>query len=86
MIESFAQDFFLTYPAFMPINKICDGLLDAYSDLSPPATSHFSVAARNSRLSSVEDAPPNCATDEQILAKKRRLVNELCKVSYNNSQ
>ncbi len=71
LLESFAQDFFLTYPAFMQISEICDGLLDAYNDLSPPATSHFSIAARNSRLSSVEDMPLP-ATDEQVLAKKRR--------------
>ena len=51
---------------------MCDGLINAYNDLSPPASSHFSTAARNSRLSTTEDGHANPATPEQVVAKKQR--------------
>lgn len=71
-VEEFARDFFLTYPAFMPVLDLCTFMLQTYHDKSPPATSHMCTSARNSRLSTTEELVSAEATDEQMFAKKQR--------------
>ena len=67
----------------MDMKTVCDGLINAYHDLSPPASSHFSTAARNSRLSTTEDSHANSATADQVVAKKQRYVTLHVQQAFN---
>lgn len=67
IIESFACDFFLTYPAFISVGELCDGLIECYNSKAPPTPSPLERPS-----STAGDSLPTTATDEQIMTRRKR--------------
>ncbi|XP_011404348.2 PREDICTED: rap guanine nucleotide exchange factor 4-like isoform X2 [Amphimedon queenslandica] len=67
--ESFACDFFLTYPAFISVSELCDGLIKCYDSQAPPTPSPL----ERPRSMSTESLPAE-ATEEQLLTRRKRVV------------
>ena len=55
-LDTFAQDFFLTYPAFMSISELCEGLRKRYNGVV---------------IKSSGDTPASSSA-EQVKVRKRR--------------
>ena len=65
--ESFACDFFLTYPAFISVGELCDGLIQCYDSQAPPAPSPLERPR-----STTSETIPTEATEEQLLTRRKR--------------
>ena len=75
LIESFACDFFLTYPAFISVGELCDGLIKCYDSQAPPTPSPL----ERPRSVSSESIPAE-ATEEQLLTRRKRYLNIVFRV------
>ena len=94
-VGTFAQDFLLTYPAFMTVQQLCDCLLQHYKSTLPltpnPLTQRHS-SYRCSITSSNDGEgplPSSTATEEELMTRKKRLVSCLIELTQrfkdNNS-
>ena len=71
--ETFAQDFFLTYPAFMSIADLCEELRKTYHGKKPPHKM-TKTASPTKGLDSVKGVDLAANGENQDRIRKRRCV------------